>query len=88
MINDMQEMLWVTVDPEVRDAAFIVFHQCMNHYKIAQYGTVNSYAKLLGNEQIAGAIHILLIEEKLEDEALTKLAELKINPQAKSSLLE
>ncbi len=87
IIDEMFDIIQTAVDPEVRDSALLVFHQCMNHYKIARYGTVSSYATLLGEEKVAGSIHHLLVEEKGADEALTKLAESKINPQAQSPSL-
>lgn len=87
VINEMQEMLQMAADPEVRDAGLIVVHQSINHYKIAQYGAVCSYARLLGREDVAGTLHHILEEEKGADEALTLLAEAKINPKARSPLV-
>jgi ferritin-like metal-binding protein YciE len=87
LLIEVNEILQAAADPEVRDAAFIVKHQCINHYKIAQYGALSSYANLLGEEKLAAILHHLLLEEKESDAALTKLAESKINPQAQSPLI-
>lgn len=87
MIEEMQVLIRKALDPEVRDAAVLACHQSVNHFKIAQYGTVSSYARLLGEEKIAASIHHLLTEEKAADETLTTLAESKINPEARRPLL-
>ena len=88
MIDEMGRTLKLTADPEVRDAAIIVFHQSVSHYKIAQYGSVNSFARLLGFEKVADILHHILEEEKGGDEALSTLAETKINPVAQSPLFK
>ena len=85
--RELRELKDNTVDHEVLDAAMIVTHQCMNHYMIAKYGTVSSYARMLSEEKIARILHDILEEEKREDELLTKLAEEKINFKAKSALI-
>lgn len=87
MAKDNKELLNRTADPEVRDAALILTHQCMNHYLIAKYGTLSSYARLLQMEPVATRLHRILEEEKTEDELLTKIAEGKINPKAKSPVI-
>ena len=88
MIDEMSNILKYTADPEVRDAAIIVFHQCITHFKIAQYGSVNSFANLLGFKKVSESLRHLLEEEKGGDEALSILAETKINPEAQSPLLK
>ena len=88
MIDEMSNILKYTADPEVRDAAIIVFHQCITHFKIAQYGSVNAFANLLGFEKTSENLHHLLEEEKQGDSMLSLLAETKINREAKSPLLK
>lgn len=83
-INELQDS---SADPEVLNAGLIVIHQCMNHYKIAKYGTVASYARLMQQERVAGILHEILEEEKAQDEELTRLAEEKINEKAKTALV-
>ena len=85
--KELKELKETAADHEVLDAGLIVTHQCMNHYMIAKYGTVSSYARMLSEEKIARILHEILEEEKREDEALTKLAEEKINVKAKSALI-
>lgn len=88
LIEEMKEVVNITTDPRVKDAAILFFHQCVGHFKIAQYGTVISYAKLLKMEAVATTLHHLLEEEKAADEVLSQLAETKINPGARSPLLQ
>lgn len=88
LIEEMKEVVNITSDSGVKDAAILVFHQCIGHYKIAQYGTVISFAKLLKMQEVATTLHHLLEEEKTADEVLSQLAETKINPGARSPLLQ
>jgi ferritin-like metal-binding protein YciE len=83
-ISEVQES---AADAEVLDAGLIVTHQCMNHYMIAKYGTVASYARLLLDEKVAFTLHEIMMEEKRTDEELSKLAEEKINIRAKTALI-
>lgn len=85
--REMRELPDTAADSEVLDAALIVTHQCMNHYMIAKYGSVSSYASLLQEEAIANTLHQILEEEKEEDEKLSALAEQTINVKAKTALI-
>ena len=88
LIEEMKEVIKITIDPQVKDAAILVFHQCVGHYKIALYGTVISYAKILKIDEMLRVINHLLEEEKAADNIFTHLAETKINPSARSPLLQ
>ena len=67
---------------EARDAAIIGAAQRIEHYEIAAYGCVRTYAKLLGNEQAAKVLQQTLDEEGKTDKLLTDLAERLINVEA------
>ena len=56
----------------------------MEHYEIAGYGCVSTYAKILGEDQAASLLRQTLEEEKETDEKLTELAG-SINLEAASS---
>lgn len=86
-VKEIKELQESTADHEVLDAGLIVTHQCMNHYLIAKYGTVSSFARLLQQEQIAVTLHQIMEEEKTEDRELSKLAEDRINLKAKTALI-
>ncbi len=64
------------------DAGLIAAGQKAEHYEITSYGSLCSWAKELGNAQIAALLHQNLQEERETDEKLTRLAESYRNPEA------
>jgi len=70
------------IDPVVLDAGLIGAAQKVEHYEIAGYGTVRTYAKLLGEDEAAELLQETLNEEAETDEKLTALAESEINLEA------
>jgi ferritin-like metal-binding protein YciE len=82
LVEEGQETMEEDAEPEVMDAALIAAAQRVEHYEIAAYGTVRSYAKLLGDEQAARLLDQTLQEEGETDKKLTKLAEGSINIEA------
>ena len=62
-------------DPEVKDAAIIGAAQRVEHYEIAGYGTVRTFAELLGEDEAVSLLEETLDEEKEADQKLTELAE-------------
>jgi ferritin-like metal-binding protein YciE len=65
------------------DAALISAAQKAEHYEIASYGSLHSWAKLLGEDEAADLLEETLEEEKATDEKLTEIAEGSINPAEK-----
>ena len=63
------------IDPEVKDAAIISAAQRVEHYEIAGYGTVRTFAELLGEDEAVSLLEETLEEEKETDQKLTQLAE-------------
>ncbi len=82
LIAEGEETMSENAEPEVLDAALIAAAQRVEHYEMAGYGTVRSYAKLLKEDAIVGLLEQTLQEEKATDEALTTLAESSINVEA------
>jgi ferritin-like metal-binding protein YciE len=83
LIKEGEEMIKdAKSDPEVRDAGLIAAAQRVEHYEIAGYGTVRTYAKMLGRRDDEQLLQQTLNEEGKTDELLTRLAESQINPQA------
>ena len=82
LIAEGEETMDENAEPEVLDAALIASAQRVEHYEMAGYGTVRSYAKLLKENSIVGLLEQTLEEEKATDEALTTLAESSINVEA------
>jgi ferritin-like metal-binding protein YciE len=69
-------------DEALRDAAIIGAAQKVEHYEIASYGTAVTFARLLGNDHVAGLLERTLQEEKEADRKLTEIAEQMVNPEA------
>jgi ferritin-like metal-binding protein YciE len=82
LIAEGEETMSENAEPEVLDAALIASAQRVEHYEMAGYGTVRSYAKLLKEDAIVSLLEQTLQEEKATDEALTTLAESSINVEA------
>ena len=69
-------------DKQVLDAALTHGAQMVEHYEIAQYGTLIAWARELGRDDCASILDETLAEEKATDEKLTRLAEARINSAA------
>jgi ferritin-like metal-binding protein YciE len=82
LIEEAKEMLDEDADPDVMDAGLIACAQRVEHYEIAGYGCVRTYARLLGDEQSARLLQQTLDEEGQTDKKLTDLAERLINIEA------
>jgi ferritin-like metal-binding protein YciE len=66
----------------VRDAALIAATQKIEHYEIASYGCVRTYAEVLGHQEAARLLQETLDEEEAADRGLTEMAEWTINQRA------
>jgi ferritin-like metal-binding protein YciE len=66
----------------VLDAGLIAAAQRVEHYEIAGYGTVRTYAELLGRDAHVTLLERTLQEEEETDERLTELAESHVNEEA------
>ncbi|WMT90679.1 ferritin-like domain-containing protein [Pelagibacterium sp. H642] len=64
------------------DAGLASAAQAVEHYEIARYGTLVTWAKQLGMNDAARLLEQTLAEEKATDEKLTQLAEAEANPKA------
>lgn len=84
IIKENKELLKEDAEPEVLDAGMIGGAQRVEHYEIAAYGTVKTYARLLGHDNWAQLLDQTLNEEKETDAKLTQLAE-QINLEAKAA---
>ena len=69
-------------DKQVLDAALAFGAQMVEHYEIAQYGTLIAWARELGRDDCAAVLDENLAEEKATDAKLTDLAEARINRAA------
>jgi len=81
LIKEGAETIHEDASPAAKDALLIAAAQRVEHYEIAGYGSVKTYARLLGEEDAAKLLEETLQEEKDTDEKLTSAAE-QINAEA------
>ncbi len=67
---------------DVRDAGLIAVAQKVEHYEIATYGTLRTWAQEMGHDDVADILQRTLSEESSTDKELTGLAEGEINIRA------
>jgi len=84
IIKEGEDLLKKDADADVRDAGIIAGAQKVEHYEIAAYGTVRTYANLLGRQAWAELLQQTLSEEKNADQKLNALAE-HINMEAQAA---
>jgi ferritin-like metal-binding protein YciE len=82
LIAEGEEFVKARGDGAAIDAALISGAQRVEHYEMAVYGTLRTYARALGHEEQATLLQQNLSEEKAADEKLTGLAESGINVEA------
>jgi ferritin-like metal-binding protein YciE len=82
LIEEGKEMMEEEGEPEVLDAALISAAQKVEHYEIASYGCLRTYAELLGFSEAVGLLEQNLQEEEATDKKLNMLAEGGINESA------
>jgi ferritin-like metal-binding protein YciE len=82
IIAEGQKALEENASPDVLDAALIAAAQKVEHYEIASYGCVATYAEMLGYDQVHELLGQNLDEEETTDERLSDLAESVINVEA------
>lgn len=84
IVDEAESILKEKADPEVLDAMLIGAAQKAEHYEIATYGTVRTWASQLGLKDCVKLLEQTLHEEKETDEKLTKIAQ-RINKQAEQA---
>jgi len=82
LIKEGSEILHEDGEESVIDAGIIVAAQKVEHYEIAGYGSVRTFAQLLGKDKSADLLQTTLDEESEANELLNKLAEDIVNPEA------
>jgi ferritin-like metal-binding protein YciE len=82
LIEEGSEILHKEGEESVIDAGIIVAAQKVEHYEIAGYGSVRTFAELLGKNKSAELLQTTLNEESETNETLNQLAEGIVNPEA------
>lgn len=81
LIKEAEEIMKETEDGAMRDAGIIAAAQKVEHYEIASYGTLRTFAQILEMQDAVEILEEILDEEKAADEKLTEIAQ-SINLQA------
>ena len=82
LVEEGSELMKENIEPTILDAGLIAAAQRVEHYEMAGYGTVRTYAQHLKNEEAVRLLQETLDEEGATDKKLTQLAEQGINRQA------
>jgi ferritin-like metal-binding protein YciE len=82
LVEEGKEILEQDGDGAVVDAALIAAAQRVEHYEIAAYGCLITYAQLLGQDRAARLLQDNLAEEEAADKKLTQIAEGGVNQEA------
>ncbi len=82
LIEEAESLMAEIDDAETMDVALISLAQAVEHYEIARYGTLVTFARQLGQPQAATLLKATLDEEYGADKALSKMAEQRLNAAA------
>ncbi|HEY0030817.1 MAG TPA: ferritin-like domain-containing protein [Bacteroidia bacterium] len=82
LIKEGEEIMKESDKGAMRDAGIISAAQKVEHYEIASYGTLRTFAQTLGLDDVVSLLEETLEEEKNTDEKLTEVAETTINMEA------
>ena len=82
LLEEGAELMSEEAEPAVMDAGLIAAAQRVEHYEMAGYGCVRTFARLLGHDKAADLLQETLDEEADADKKLTELAESVINVEA------
>src|SRR5687768_9258237 len=85
LLEEGADLIKEKPEPEVLDAGLIAAAQRVEHYEIAAYGTLRTYAQQLGHAEQASLLQETLNEEGETDKLLTSLAESSINLEAEEA---
>jgi ferritin-like metal-binding protein YciE len=84
LISEADDMIKDASDESVRDAVIIASAQKVEHFEIASYGTVRSWANILGQNKHVQILQQTLQEEGHADKLLTSIAD-RVNPYAEKA---
>lgn len=75
LTKEAEGIMEATEKGVVRDAGIILAGQKVEHYEIATYGTLLSFAKILGEDEAAALLEETLDEEKEADKKLSEISD-------------
>jgi ferritin-like metal-binding protein YciE len=75
LITEAEDNIKDAAEPSIRDITLIASAQQVEHHEIAVYGTLRTWAELLGQDGAANTLESILEEEKNADELLTTISD-------------
>jgi len=88
LIKEAEEIMEEADEGVMRDAAIISAAQKVEHYEIATYGTLKTFAQTIGLDKAVSILDSTLQDEKKADTTLTEIAESTVNIEAASEAKE
>jgi ferritin-like metal-binding protein YciE len=85
IIGEGQDVMKEFKGKAALDAGLLAAAQAVEHYEIARYGTLKTWAAELGFDEAVRLLEATLAEEKKTDETLTKLAQSEVNQHAEAA---
>ena len=82
ILDEGKEIIDEYEDTPALDAGLLAAAQAVEHYEIARYGTLRTWAEKLGHKDAVKLLDATLAEEKKTDDALSKLALGAVNAEA------
>lgn len=82
ILKEGRHLMSEDASPEVKDALLIAAAQKVEHYEITTYGTICTWAKTVGANDVKELLGQSLNEEELTNEKLSQIAEKGINLKA------
>jgi ferritin-like metal-binding protein YciE len=75
LVTEAEDNIKDATDPSIRDITLIASAQQVEHHEIAVYGTLRTWAELLGDDEAADILETILDEEKNADELLSTISD-------------
>ncbi len=82
ILDEGEELMKEKADPETLDAGIIMSAQKVEHYEICAYGSMATWATMIGRSDIKTLLGQTLSEEERTDKKLTELAKASINQRS------
>jgi len=82
IIEEGKEVMEEFKGTDALDPALLAGAQAVEHYEISRYGTMVTWAKTLGQDDVAELLAMTLDEEEETDELLSEIAETTVNAKA------
>ena len=82
ILDEGEEMMKQKAPPETLDAGIIMSAQKVEHYEICAYGSMATWAEMIGRNDIKMLLGQTLNEERRADQKLTEIAKASVNRQS------